>query len=161
MQLPKRKPGKYSQIAPDHIMTEEKRDELEQELQNVKKKRSPAAKEVARLAELGDFSENVEYQLAKGRLRGINSAILRLEYRINHADLIKKNKSGKIQIGSTVTVKTPKSQKIYTILGASESSPSKGIISHLSPLGSALLGHKVGDVVNVEKVGECKVLEAK
>lgn len=159
MQLPKRKPGKYSQIAPDHVMTQTKYEELERELEILKKKRSPAAKEVTRLAELGDFSENVEYQLAKGRLRGINSAILRLEYRINHADIIKQSNGSKIQIGSTVTIKTPKNKKTFTILGASETDPSKGIISHLSPLGSALLGHHAGDVIRVEKIGEWQVIE--
>ena len=159
MQLPKRKPGKYSQTPIDNVMSSAKYEELEQKLKNLKKKQSPAAKEVSRMAELGDFSENVEYQLAKGRLRGINSGILRLEYRINHAELIKESGSSLVQLGGTVIIKTPKGEKTYTILGASEADPGNGIISHQSPLGATLLGHGVGDVVDVEKVGLCEIIK--
>lgn len=161
MQLPKRKPGKYSQIPTDHVMSKKKYKEIKHEIEKLKKKRSPAAKEVARLAELGDFSENVEYQLAKGRLRGINYWILKLEYLINHAEIIEPGDSGIVSLGSVVTIKTDKGERSYTILGGEESDPGKGIISHLSPLGSALIGHRVGDVVEVEKVGKCEVLEIK
>lgn len=158
MQLPKRKPGKYSQLPIDNAMTKAKYEELIRELDKLKKKRPQAAQEVARLAELGDFSENVEYQLAKRRLRGINSWILKLEYQIDHADIIEADNNGSIQLGSKVTIKTPTGERTYTILGASEADPGKGIISHQSPLGSALLGHRVGDVVEVDRVGVCEVV---
>ncbi|OGH58981.1 MAG: hypothetical protein A2725_03875 [Candidatus Magasanikbacteria bacterium RIFCSPHIGHO2_01_FULL_33_34] len=140
-------------------MTQEKLDELKLELDKLNKKRPQAAKEVSRLAELGDFSENVEYQLAKGRLRGINNAILKLEYRINHANIIAGGNSNIVQLGSEVTIKNSKGKSTYTILGASETDPSRGIISHQSPLGSALLGHRVGEVVEVDKIGECEILK--
>jgi len=147
------------QMPTDHAMTKNKYEELERELEKLKQKRPSAAKEVSRLAELGDFSENVEYQLAKGRLRGINSAILKLGYRISHAELIKSGKDGVVQLGSTVIIKTPKGEKTYTILGASEADPANGIISRQSPLGSALLGHKVGDLVEVERFGKCELVK--
>ena len=50
MQLPKRKPGQYSNLPIDHIMTETKFEELKQNLERLKKKQKPAAKEVSRLA---------------------------------------------------------------------------------------------------------------
>jgi len=161
MQLPKRKPGKYSQLPIDHVMSKEKFEELKRDLEKLKKKQPHAAQEVARLAELGDFSENVEYQLAKRRLRGINSGMIKLEYRINNAEIVKVKNNNTVQLGSTVTVKTPKGERTYTILGTSESDPGGGIISHYSPLGTALLGHHIGDVVEVDKVGEYEILVIK
>ena len=86
---------------------------------------------------------------------------MRIDYQINHAEIIKTGKSSKVRIGSLVTIKTAGGEKTYTILGASETDPTKGIISHQSPLGSTLLGKNVGDVVKVGKVGECEVVEIK
>ena len=65
----------------------------------------------------------------------------------------KKSKSGFVEIGSTIQVKSPKFEKTFTIVGAEEANPSEGLISHESPLGSAFLGHKVGDKVDVETPG--------
>lgn len=157
MQVPYRKPGKFSQIKSDPLMTQVKFDELEAKLSRLKESRPHAAQEVARLAELGDFSENVEYQLAKGRLRGINSGILKLERQLNDAEIIAPNKkTDTAQVGHTVTIECNGKEKTYQILGSSETKPEKGIISHNSPIGSALLGHRVGDEVKIV-VGEKEV----
>lgn len=138
-------------------MTQAKFDELNAKLERLKSIRPTAAKEVARLAELGDFSENVEYQLAKGRLRGINSGILKLERQLNDAEIIAPSKkTNTVQVGHTVTIECNGKPKTYQILGSSETKPEKGIISHNSPIGSALLGHRVGDVVKIV-VGEKEV----
>ncbi len=160
MRLPFRKPGKFSQMKSDPLMTVVKLNELKKNLEKLKKIRPSLAKEVARLAELGDFSENVEYQLAKGRLRGVNGGILKLERQINDAVIISTDKNNKaVQIGSVVIVETAGKEKTYQILGSSETNPEKGIISHSSPIGSALLGSGVGDMVEV-KIGN-KVVEYK
>ncbi|MBT4153042.1 MAG: transcription elongation factor GreA [Candidatus Magasanikbacteria bacterium] len=152
MQLPKRKPGKYANQPLDPFLTQQKFDELSAKLNTlIKHSRPKWATEVSRLAELGDFSENVEYQLAKGKLRGINSAILKIQYQIDHAQIITppKGTHAKIRIGSTVTISSEGNEKIYQILGRSETNPDKGIISHTSPIGAALLSHKVGDSVEL------------
>lgn len=157
MQLPYRKPGKYSQTENDPVMTEEKFRELEGELLRLKIKRPKAAAEVARLAELGDFSENVEYQLAKGRLRGINNAILKLEYQINHAEIIAPKKAGSVLIGSTITVESDGKQRTFQILGSSETNPAHGIISYTSPIGEALMGRAVGETIRLVVGGREKI----
>ncbi|PIR75146.1 MAG: transcription elongation factor GreA [Candidatus Magasanikbacteria bacterium CG_4_9_14_0_2_um_filter_42_11] len=149
MQLPKRKPGKYTNLPNDPLMTGHKFAELKQDLERLMKKRPHAASEVARLAELGDFSENVEYQLAKGRLRGINNAILKIERQISDADIIAPPDSDEVYVGSTVVLHAEGKEKIYTILGSTETNPSKGIISHTSPIGAALLGKKKNDIVDI------------
>ena len=66
--------------------------EIERKLARLKKTQPQAAAEVSRLAELGDFSENVEYQLAKGRLRSIINTILKLENQLRNAVLIEPEK---------------------------------------------------------------------
>jgi len=164
MQIPTRKPGKYSIPKFDPIVSKEKLEELKRDFSNLKKKRPHASSEVARLAEMGDFSENVEYQLAKRRLRGINSALLKLEYQIDHAEVVDLKNNNTIQVGHTVIIKMDGKEKTYKILGSSETDPSKGIISYTSPIGKALLGHKIGDVFEVEIAGKdvgCVVLKIK
>jgi transcription elongation factor GreA len=154
MQLPYRKPGKYSQIPTDNLMTKAKFDELQEKLKRLKSSQPQAARDVTRLAEMGDFSENVEYQLAKGRLRGINQNILKLEYDLEHAEIIEPKNSDTVQIGSTVKVESERGIAMYQILGSSETNPNKGVISHTSPLGEGLLGHKVGDTVTIYLAGK-------
>lgn len=156
MQLPYRKPTKFSVIQLDPIMSQEKFDELSRKLAKLKADRPKAAAEVSRLAELGDFSENVEYQLAKGRLRKINENILIIETHLNQADIIKKNTTGRVAVGSTVTVEVGGQEKTYEILGSSETNPAKGIISHTSPIGAALIGHKVNDEIEILLAGKKK-----
>jgi transcription elongation GreA/GreB family factor len=88
---------------------------------------------------LGDFSENAEYQDAKARLARIDGRIFGLKERVKNAVIIEQGPAdGKIRLGSTVTVKTNGKEKTFRILGPQEADPTRGRISHLSPLGSAL-----------------------
>lgn len=153
MQVPHRKPGKFTHLKPDPLLTQAKFDELQNKLERVKKIRPQAAAEVSRLAELGDFSENVEYQLAKGRLRGINDKILKLEQHLNRAQIIPDRKQNdRVELGHKVTVEKDGEQKSYQILGSAEIDPMRGIISYTSPIGKALVGREVGDIVGVKLV---------
>jgi|SRR3989344_2738430 len=149
MRVPIRKPGKYTHAKLDAHLTEEKFNELKRKLNHLKTVSHPqAAVEVTRLAEMGDFSENAAYQMAKGRLRGINNRILELEDLINRATLIKPAHNAKtVQLGSTVTVEMGDKQQRYVILGSAEANPAKGIISQHSPIGSALMEHAQGDII--------------
>ncbi len=165
MQVPYRKPGKYMIQKSDPLITGAKLTELEKELTKLKKIRPGAAAEVSRLAEMGDFSENVEYQLAKGRLRGINNAIFKIANQLNQAVVIKpQTQTNEVQIGHIVTIETENGPKTYQILGSAETNPGTGTISHNSPLGSALMDKKVGDVIKIKltnKEIEYKIIEIK
>jgi len=132
------------------MMTKEKFKELENKLAKLKHIQPQAAAEVSRLAELGDFSENTEYQMAKGRLRGINNSILKLENQLNQAQIINVGTTDTVQLGSKVTIEFENKQKKFQILGSAETDPKKGIISHNSPIGSALMGREVGDTVTIK-----------
>ena len=91
MRVPIRKPGKYTHDQPDLHLTRDKLNELTNELERLRTEIRPRAmKEVSRLAEMGDFSENAAYQIAKGRLRGMNERILDLEAAIGKVILIEK-----------------------------------------------------------------------
>jgi len=150
MQVPKRKSEKFTNLSVDPHMTPEKFAELKIKLDKMKKDRPHLASEVARLAQNGDFSENAEYQIAKGKLRGLNRRMDETRDLINKANIIvaKKN-SGVVALGSRVTVESNGQERTYQILGSSEAKPESGIISHNSPLGAALMGKKIGEEFKV------------
>jgi transcription elongation factor GreA len=148
MRVPIRKPGKYTHSKPDPHITMEKQLELRSSLEKLKIARPRAADEVQRLAADGDFSENAAYQYAKGRLRGINQRILDVEDQLRRAIIVQPQaNTERVSLGHRVTVETAGRQKTYLILGSAETDPALGIISHLSPLGSALIGKCVRDCV--------------
>ncbi len=150
MQVPHRKSGRYTHIKPDNHLTYAKFDELKNTLTKLKKITRPAAiVEVKRLGEMGDFSENAAYSMAKGRLRKINETVAELENQINNAIIIKTNGKQTVQLGHTVTIENEGQKKDYLILGSAETNPGAGVISHNSPLGQALLGKKIGDEIKV------------
>ncbi len=153
MQVPIRKYDKIPHQKSDPHITEEKFNELTAKIQQlIKINRPRESAEVQRLALMGDFSENVGYQLAKGRLRGINSKILEFQDLLNRAEIIKTNaNSGQVELGNIVTLENEGQQKKYQILGSAETNPDQGIISHNSPLGSALLGKKIGDILELPR----------
>ncbi len=149
MRLPNRKPGKFAQAEFDPHITEEKYDQILAELEKLTKRRPLVANKVSEYAQMGDFSENAEYQAAKRQLRGINSRILILQNQLDRAVVINKKNTDIVSIGAKVKVNVNSEEKIYQILGSAETDPSQGIISQSSPIGAALLGHKVGEKVKV------------
>jgi len=163
MRVPIRKPGKYTHSKPDPHVTEKQLQKFKDELDKLKRISQPRAiLEVARLAEMGDFSENEAYQMAKGRLRGINYRMEELEDAIKNAVVIPSGGStDRIQVGHRVTIEMGGEQKNYQLLGSTESDPDKGIISYTSPIGAALIGKKFGDTFIIKlanKEVECKIL---
>lgn len=152
MQIPKRRGETLRrQVEPDRYLTPEKIERLKDELRDLEtRQRREAADETRRLAEMGDLSENAGYQVAKQNLRRINARILSLKDRIATAIPIQSGDGSTVQIGSTVTVEADGKSFTYEILGSQESDPSRGKISHLSPIGSALIGHVVGDEITVK-----------
>jgi len=151
MRLPQRRSQMMVKHGPetDHL-TEESVNRLKKtlyELENVE--RPKIVVDLAHAITLGDFSENAEYQDAKARLARIDGRIFGMKERIKNAIVIASGSSdGMVGLGSTVDVIMNGKQKTYRILGPQEADPSKGRISHLSPLGSALMGKSAGDIVS-------------
>ena len=151
MRCPSRKPGKFTNLKIDQHLTQKKLDEFKAKLARLKNKRPLVAEEVKRLALMGDFSENVSYQIEKGRLRGINQGIIEIEDLLKRAVIIEPQKNiSTVQLGHKVAIESNGKQKTYQILGSSETDPLKGIISHNSPIGKGLLGRRVGDIVEIQ-----------
>jgi transcription elongation factor GreA len=156
MQCPTRKPGKYTHEKKDPYITLPKYKELKAQLEKLTKISRPRTiVEVKHHALDGDFSENAAYQIAKGRLRGINQRILDIESQLRNAVIIDSGKnSGLVSLGCNVTVRFSGREKTYLILGSAETDPTKGIISHNSPLGSVLIGRKAGEKITVKLAGK-------
>lgn len=158
MRVPIRKGSARRFQKKDYQISSAKYQALKLTLERLKQERPSKIQEVKGLAEMGDFSENAGYQIAKGQLRGLNQRILNLENRLQRAEIISIDpNTEKIKIGHKVTLSAKGEEKQYRILGSSESNPDQGIVSHLSPLGSNLLGKKVGDKIKLGKTGKEKI----
>ncbi|MBU1132092.1 GreA/GreB family elongation factor [Patescibacteria group bacterium] len=163
MRVPTRKSENYARPKRDPFITQNKFNELQTKLEKIKKSLPALIEEVQRLAQMGDFSENVPYQMAKGKLRGLNRRILEIEDQLKHSQIIElPQDAGKVSVGHFVTIEINGKRKKYQILGSEETNPSLGIISRNSPLGSALLGRRAGETFELRlagKIVECKIIE--
>lgn len=150
MRVPTRRADKIPGVALDPHITQDKYNQLKLKLNDlVHTQRPRTSLEVQRLAEMGDFSENAAYQMAKGKLRGINRRIDDIETRLKYAQIISSDSNETVSLGNKVSLESSGIIKSYTILGSAETNPSKGIISHNSPLGQALLDRKLGDIIKI------------
>jgi transcription elongation factor GreA len=152
MRVPKRKgeeDRRALQLPRDNHLTKKKIERLQRELEDLETYQRPEAiKEVQRTGEMGDFSENAAYQMAKSRLRKINGRIMSLTERLKYAIPIKEGSpDGVIGIGSRLIVEVDKTQREFQIVGSQEVDVSRGCISSSSPLGKMMIGHKAGDSV--------------
>ncbi|PIR94796.1 transcription elongation factor GreA [Candidatus Falkowbacteria bacterium CG10_big_fil_rev_8_21_14_0_10_37_6] len=162
MRLPTRRSEKDNLQPVDLHITQKKYDEISEKFIRLKKSRPRLADEVKRLAEMGDFSENAAYQIAKGKLRGLNRHMAEAEYMLNHAVIIAPQQNGLVELGSNVVVEINGKRKTYQILGSTETDPLSGVISHNSPIGAALLGKRAGEIAQVklkDKIIEYQIIE--
>lgn len=152
MQVPKRKPGKYALGPADDNLTHDAIKKLQEELERIEKHVRPkAVDELRRTREMGDLSENAAYSMAKGKIMGLDYRMLEIKERLKNAIPIKHGPGpgGTVRLGATVTLEVNGKERVYDIVGAQEASPGSGAISYHSPLGMALIGKRVGDVVTV------------
>ncbi len=135
--------------------TEEGLKKLEAELEDLKTNgRRDIAERIKIARGYGDLSENSEYDDAKNEQAKIEARIVELEAMLKNYEIITDDEiSGdKVVIGVTVTIKdvNSKEQFTYAIVGSAEADPISGKISDESPVGKALIGHKVKETVEVE-----------
>jgi len=135
-----------------HYITEEKKQSLIEELNNLKTvKRKEILESLEAAKALGDLSENAEYHQAREDQGKTEDRINQIEYMLQSAVVVKKHHSTKVEIGTTVDVKKEGSKETttYSIVGAEEADMSKNKISNKSPLGEALFGKSKGDSVSI------------
>ena len=120
------------------------RDELE-ELEGPRRTEVVAAIKKAR--EFGDLSENFEYHAAKNEQGLLEARIRTLRARLDHAEIVEEATGDEVGIGSVVDVEDERGDRMTVEVSAVGGA---GTVSPTSPLGSALLGHKLGDTVDVQ-----------
>ncbi|MBX4190935.1 transcription elongation factor GreA [Candidatus Saccharibacteria bacterium] len=132
-------------------LTQEGVDELKAEHKELVGQRRHVAERIKHARELGDLSENAEYQTAREEQDRLETRISELEHVLQYAEIIKKPKNdGQVRLGSKITLKDSGKPLKYQVVGTIEADPSNGKISDESPIGKALLNKKVGDKVQIK-----------
>ena len=127
--------------------------ELEEELNDLRiNKRAENVQAIKEARSHGDLSENSEYDAARDEQAKIEARIQELEYKLEHATIIDNKGSDKVNVGSNVTILyvDDDEEDTYSIVGSLEADPFENKVSNESPIGAALIGSKVGDVISVE-----------
>ncbi|MGYP001082673272 len=128
---------------------------LEEELEHLKVvKRKEVAGKIKEAREQGDLSENAEYDAAKDEQRDIEARIEELEKILKNAEVVVEDEVDleTINVGCTVSVydREFEEEMEFKIVGSTEANSLQGKISNESPVGRALIGCKIGDVVSIE-----------
>jgi transcription elongation factor GreA len=117
-------------------------------------RREELAQRLRSAIQMGDLSENADYHKAKEDQAFLEGRIQEIEFLLRNVVIIEKTKSDVVTVGSTVTVQEDNyDPETYYLVGAKEADPRNGKISNESPIGSALLDHKVGEVVEADTPG--------
>ena len=137
------------------VLTYDGLKKLEDELENLKVvRRKEVAAKIKEARGQGDLSENAEYDAAKEEQAEIEARIITIEKMLRNAEVIDEEEisTGRVNIGNKVKLYDVEFEEEieYTIVGSAEADPSSGKISNESPLGMALLGHAIGDNVDVD-----------
>jgi len=138
-----------------NILTYEGLKQLEEELQDLKvNKRKEVAEKIKEAREQGDLSENAEYDAAKDEQRDIEARIEEIDKILRNAEVVVEEDVdvNKINIGCKVRLLDVEyeDELEYKIVGSTEANSLKGKISNESPVGKALIGAKIGDIISVE-----------
>ena len=116
-------------------------------------RREEVAERIRQAREFGDISENSEYDDAKAEQAMLEHRISVLQEKLRRARVIKESEieTDRVSVGSTVTLRDQDGGdiRIYTLVGSAEADPSKARLSNESPVGQAILGKQVGEVITV------------
>ena len=142
-------------MAREALITKEGLDKLKSEIEHLSTtKRREVAVRIKEAREFGDISENSEYDDAKNEQALLEQRIAQLEERLRRANVVDESSvdTDVVSVGVRVSVKDQKSgdSRKFQIVGPTEANPAEEKLSHESPIGKALLGHKRGDVVTVD-----------
>jgi transcription elongation factor GreA len=144
---------------PSTFLTKEGFQKLQEELDHLRTvKRQEVAERLHEAMEGGELIENAEYEAAKNEQAFVEGRIQELDVLLASANIIEDNgktkKNDAIHVGSKVTIKEGNFEaETFIIVGAAEANPREGKISNESPIGKAILGHRLGDTVKVETPG--------
>ena len=142
----------------DVFLTEDGRQRALSQLEFLRTiRRAEVAQYLHDAKEAGDVIDNAAYEDAKNEQARLEGRIIELEQLLAKAKSINRINTDLVSLGSVVKLRTSDDREYcYTLVGAFEANPSAGRISNESPVGKALLGHKVGDLVIVSTPGGVK-----
>ncbi|MBP5334169.1 MAG: transcription elongation factor GreA [Bacteroidales bacterium] len=153
-------------MAESHYMTQEGLEKIKKDLEEALAQRPVISAQIAEAREKGDLSENAEYDAAREAQGLLEVKIARLKNLVANAKIIDESQIGtdKIQIMNKVKVENLALKRVmeFTIVGETEADFSKGKLAATTPIGKALIGHSVGDVVDAKTpsgIIQFKVLE--
>ncbi|MBQ4100316.1 MAG: transcription elongation factor GreA [Oscillospiraceae bacterium] len=151
-------------MAKQILLTDEGLKKLEDELEEFKTvKRKEVSEKIKVALSFGDLSENSEYDEAKNEQAFVEAKIAQLEAKLKNAKVIDESEltTDVVNVGSIVLVYDREFEEeiTYNIVGSTETDPANGKISDESPIGKALMSHKVGDVVEVDAPSGILVFE--
>ncbi|MFA7302140.1 MAG: transcription elongation factor GreA [Candidatus Paceibacterota bacterium] len=139
------------------VVSQEKFDEMVKELEHLKTvRRTEIAKNLEYARALGDLSENAEYQEARDLQAATEERIKKLEDMVKNTKIITDGKKkDEVSFNSKVSIKKEGNSEVheYTIVGSEEADMRVKKLSHVSPLGAALMGKKKGDTFTFETPG--------
>jgi transcription elongation factor GreA len=136
-------------------LTAEGEIKLKTELAELKgPRREEIAQRLRSAIQMGDLSENADYHKAKEDQSFLEGRIQEIEAILRMAIIIEKSQGDTVSVGSHVTIQEADfDPETFYVVGAKEADPRHGRISNESPIGSALMNHKVGDVVEADTPG--------
>ena len=136
-------------------LTAEGEQKLQNELAELKgPRREELAQRLRSAIQMGDLSENADYHKAKEDQAFLEGRIQEIEAVLRSAVIIEKSQGDFVSVGAHVTIQEADfDPETFYVVGAKEADPRNGKISNESPIGSALLNHKVGDVVEADTPG--------
>lgn len=148
------------------VLTREGKQKLVDELEYLQSVERMKVQEEIQIAKgFGDLSENAEYSAARERQARVEGRILELQQKLDHAEVVEDDAQGDVAgIGCYVRVfdMEYEEEDTYKLVGATEADPKQLFVSNESPIGGALIGARVGDIVEVETPGgeiKLKILE--
>ena len=138
-----------------NYLTPEGEAKLIAELEDLKgPRRDELSARLRSAIQMGDLSENADYHKAKEDQAFLEGRIQEIEAVLRNAVIIEKKSSDKVEVGTTVTIQEGDfDPETFYVVGAKEADPRNGRISNESPIGAALMGHKVGETVEVQTPG--------
>lgn len=123
--------------------------ELQAELADLKANLVNIIEAIKVARDQGDLSENAEYHAAKEDQERVDNRISEIEHILANAEIVTRAPKGKVSIGNKVTLKNGRKTVEYHIVDSVEADPLESKISDASPIGSALIGKKVGDTIEI------------
>ncbi len=124
-------------------------EDLINEQKELKTSRIDAVANLKTAREMGDLSENAAYRVARSKLSSIDYRLRFLNKILNNAYIMEVDFKGVVDVGCLVTVETNSGEQTYQIVNSHESDTAKGKISYYSPVGRALIGKRINDVVEI------------